>query len=101
MKYEQLFYKLQVVLQSKIDEFQYLNYPTITKQQLWEFCIEKKWRKKNIDDLRLYELVATVFSVTPSEVLAYLNRKSMEGSRSLADIDPEELEMLLGPRKSD
>lgn len=101
MKHEQLFYKLQVVLQSKIEEFQYLNYPTITKEQLWEFCIEKKWRKKNVDDLRLYELVATIFTVTPSEVLAHLNRKSMESSRSLAEIEPEELEMLLGPRRPD
>jgi hypothetical protein len=98
LKHEQLFYKLQVVLQSKVDEFQYLNYPTITKEELWHFCVEKKWRKKNVDDLRLYELVATVFSVTPSEVIAFMNRKSIETSRSLADINPDELEMLIGKK---
>lgn len=101
LKYEQLFYKLQFVLQSKIDEFQYLDYPTITKEQLWDFCIEKKWRKKNIDEIRLYELVSTIFAVSPSEVIAHFNRKSIEATRSLADIDPEELEMLIGPRPTE
>lgn len=88
------------MLQSKIDECQYLNYPTITKEQLWDFCVEKKWRKKNVDELRMYELVSTIFAVTPSEIISYFNQNSIAAASSLAEIDPDELEMLIGPRNN-
>ena len=96
LQHEQLFYKLQIVLQSKIEEFQYLNYPSITKEQLWKYCIEKKWRKKTVQELRLYELVGTIFSVTPSEVLTSLNEPSYESLGSFAEINADEMDLLLG-----
>ena len=96
LEHEQLFYKLQIVLQSKIEEFQYLNYPSITKEQLWNYCIEKKWRRKSVPELRLYELVGTIFSVTPSEVITCLNEPSYGSLGNFAEINADEMDLLLG-----
>ena len=96
LKHEQRFFKLQIVLQSKIDEFRFLNYDTITRENLWTYCVDKKWRKKNVEELSLHEMVSTIFAVNPSEVIAHLNRKSVEASRNLVGISEDELEMLLG-----
>ena len=100
MKHEQLYSQLQIVLQSKIEEFNFLNYDTITPEQLWDYCVNKKWRKKNVEELGLHELVSTIFSVTPSEVFTHLNiMESNVVQNGLVAIDLDELEELLGPLK--
>ena len=101
MKYGQMYDKLQMVLQSKIEEFRFLDYDTITPEQIWNFCVEKKWRKKNIAELRLYELVATVYNVTPSEVLSYLNYSTYAINNGMTQLNLEELEELIGPKNED
>ena len=100
MKHEHLFNQLLTVLQSKIEEFHFLKYDTITLEQLWTFCVEKKWRKKNVEQLHLYELVATIFSVTPSDVFTHIKiTETNVFDNGLAPINLEELEVLLGQKK--
>lgn len=95
IRYQQLFEKVQLVLESKIEEFHYYHYNAISKEQLWQYCIEKKWRKKNIDELALYEVVATIFAITPSEVVNHQQMTELKTAQWFTKLSQVELDLLL------
>ncbi|WP_052344296.1 post-transcriptional regulator [Bacillus ndiopicus] len=71
IRYCKLFDHVYVVLQSKIEEFRFLQYQALSEEELWNYCIDRKWRKREIESLSIAEVVATIFELTPSEVLNY------------------------------
>ncbi|WP_107839668.1 post-transcriptional regulator [Metasolibacillus meyeri] len=71
IRYKELFDHVDVVLQSKLEEFHFLQYQSLTEEELWNYCIDRKWRKKEIASLSISEIVATIFDLTASEVLNY------------------------------
>ncbi len=97
--YEALYNKVDIILQSKLEEFHLYEYDAITMEQLWAYCVEKKWRKKVIEELPLYEIVSTIFSITPSELLNYEQVSNLKSFDGLVEINMEELEELLGTSK--
>ena len=72
----------------------------MTVEQLWMYCIEKKWRKQVIEELPLHVVVSTIFSVTPSEILNYAQVKDMQSMNGIIELSMEELEELLGTKKT-
>ena len=98
--YESLYRKVQIVLQSKLEEFQLYEYDAITIEQLWMYCVEKKWRKQVIEELPLHVVVSAVFSVTPSEILNYAQVKGLQSINGIIDLSREELEELLGTKNN-
>lgn len=99
--YESLYQKVQIVIDNKMEEFKYFGYEAITKEDLWTYCIEKKWRKKNIDTLRLHEVVATIFSVTSSELVNYAQVKGLVENTFQVEISEEELNLLFHKKTND
>ncbi|MBE5104397.1 post-transcriptional regulator [Bacillus paramycoides] len=63
--------QLQVVLESKVEEFQMFGYDRVTDNDIWKFLKVKKWKKID-SDVRLYELVNDVLRVTANEYMTYL-----------------------------
>ena len=98
--YESLYRKVQIVLQSKMEEFQLYQYDAITIEQLWMYCIEKKWRKQVIEELPLHVVVSAIFSVKPSEILNYAQVKGLQSIDGIVELSMEELEELLGTKKN-
>ena len=96
--YESLYRKVQIVLQSKLEEFQLYDYDAITIEQLWMYCVEKKWRKQIIEELPLHVVVSSIFSVTPSELLNYAQVEGLKAIDGMVELSTEELEMLLGTK---
>ncbi|KOS67880.1 hypothetical protein AEA09_04470 [Lysinibacillus contaminans] len=99
MQHAQLFEKIRPAIDTKIEEFKYYQYNTITAEELWRFCVEKKWRKKDVEQLHLYEIVATVFNVSPSDIVSFNQVEFLQKDNWFADINAEELQFLLGPTK--
>lgn len=95
IRYQKLYDKVQLILQSKIEEFRYYHYNAISKEQLWQYCIEKKWRKRNIDELALYEVVATIFAITPSEVVNHQQLTAFKTAQWFTELSQDELDLLL------
>lgn len=96
--YPSLYEQVQLVLDSKIEEFRYYEYNAISKDELWRYCIKKKWRKVKIEELHLYEIVATIYSVSPSELISYaqVNEfKEQQQQQLQVGISDEELSFLL------
>ncbi|MED3800963.1 post-transcriptional regulator [Lysinibacillus xylanilyticus] len=100
MQYEQLFEKIRPAIDSKMGEFKHYQYDAITAEELWRFCIEKKWRKKNIEQLRLHEIISTIFSVSPSDIVSFNQVEFLQSNDWFTDLNTEELKMLLGPVKT-
>ena len=98
--YESLYRKVQIVLQSKLEEFQLYQYDAITIEQLWMYCVEKKWRKQVIEELPLHVVVSAIFSVTPSELLNYAQVEGLKSMDGIVELSTEELEELLGTKKN-
>lgn len=92
--YESLYEKVQIILKSKIEEFQYFGYKSITEQELWRFCIDKVWRKRDVQTLRLYELAAGILSVSASEIISYLQMTGLKEQQINTEIMSEELNSL-------
>ena len=69
--YASLYEKVQIILQNKVEEFHYLGYKAITEQDLWGFCIDKVWRKEDVQNLRLHQLASGIFNVSASEIIQY------------------------------
>jgi len=100
MQYEQLFEKIRPAIDSKIAEFKYFRYDAITAEELWRYCVEKKWRKKKVEQLRLYEVIATIFSVSPSDIVSFNQVEFLQSDNWFEELNTEELQLLLGPVKT-
>ncbi|WIY60421.1 post-transcriptional regulator [Bacillus arachidis] len=63
--------QLQVVLESKLEEFQMIGYDKVTTEDIWKCLKSKKWKKLD-SEVRLYELVNDVLTLTANEYMTYL-----------------------------
>lgn len=95
IQFEQLYKEVLPVLQSKMDEINYYEYDGITLEDIWNFCINKRWRRKKVEELRLYEIVETIYSVKPSEIVSYFQIQQFRSENWFEDISKHELQELL------
>ena len=96
-----LFDQVQLVLQSKLDEFKMQRYTEITMEEMWNYCIKKKWKKRQVEDILIYEIVATIYSLTPSEIVSQAHINELYKTDLNLGINLEELNLLLKPMKSE
>ena len=96
-----LFDQVQLVLQSKLDDFKMQRYTEITREEMWNYCIKKKWKKRKIEDIPIYEIVATIYSLTPSEIVSQAHINELYKTNLNLGINLEELNLLLKPLKSE
>lgn len=92
-EYERFRAEVQLVLQSKIEEFLLLGYGSITEQELWDFLLAKKWRRPK-EDMKLFEIVEDVLAVKPGDYMNFAAVSAMKGTDFSLD-DEEELKALL------
>ena len=96
-----LFDQVQLVLQSKLDDFKMQRYTEITMEEMWNYCMKKKWKKRQIEDIPIYEIVATIYSLTPSEIVSQAHINELYKTDLNLGIDLEELNLLLKPLKTE
>ena len=96
-----LFDQVQLVLQSKLDDFKMQRYTEITMEEMWNYCIKKKWKKRQVEDILIYEIVATIYSLTPSEIVSQAHINELYKTDLNLGINLEELNLLLKPMKSE
>ena len=94
IEHSNLFQKVLPALLSKKEEFQHSGYDHITKEDLWNYCVKKKWRKKIIEDLKLHEVVETIFSISASEIVSFTQIKSFQKTDWFGELNKDELNEL-------
>lgn len=96
---ERLFKHVLPVLHSKLDELRLNGYEGISIEDLWNYCLQKKWRKKKVNEIRLHEVVSTIFSVRGSEIVNHLQIQQFQTANWFSEVNQEELNELLKPAK--
>jgi hypothetical protein len=92
-RYDEYRDQVTPALNSKKEEFELFGYGSVSEQQLWDFLVQKKWKKPK-DEMRLYEIVAEILAVQPGEFMNYTTVEAFKlGSFALDDED--ELKELL------
>ena len=94
-----LYEKVQLVLTNKIEEFHYYGYNAITEQDLWRYCIDKVWRKQDVQNLRIHEVASGIFSASASKVLSYMQITEFKQTEMNSKLSEDELHFLLQPTK--
>ena len=100
LQFGQLFTQMFPAIESKKTEFHLYGYSTIVEEDIWLFCVQKKWRKKNIETMRPYELVNDILQITPAEFMTYTQIEEQRSSNWFSDLNSEELQILLTPLQS-
>ena len=70
--YFNLYKNVQEILNIKLEEFRHFGYESITSQELWSYCVEKVWRNRDVEKLRLHQLASGILGVNASQVVSYL-----------------------------
>ena len=94
-----LYEKVQLVLTNKIEEFHYYGYNAITEQDLWRYCIDKVWRKQDVQNLRIHEVTSGIFSASASKVLSYMQIAGFKQAEMNLLLTEDELQTLFLPTK--
>ena len=92
--YSALYEKVQEILKNKVEEYHYYGYHSITTQDLWRYCIDKLWRKQDVQNLRLHELTSGIFRVSASQVLNYLQISDLKKPGVQVMLSKEEINEL-------
>ena len=96
--FEDIFTHILPALESKKTEFEVYQYATVTESDIWKYCVTKKWRKKDIANLRLYQIVNDVLSVSPAEYMTYEQIGQFKTENWFSEINKDELQLLLNPK---
>lgn len=96
-EYAERFDVVLPALESKCEEFHHYDYDTCTPEELWQYCIKKKWRKKDIGEMRLHEMVNDIMEMTASDFVAYHQVEGLKGDNWFSSMKKDDLEQLLRP----
>lgn len=95
--YEDIFAHVLPAIESKRNEFVIYQYDTVTEKDIWKYCVTKKWRKKDISSLPLYQIINDILTISPAEFMTFEQIDNQRKSNWFSEINHEELKMLLNP----
>lgn len=101
IQFGNLFDHMLPAIDSKKTEFHLYGYSTVTNEEIWMFCVRKKWRKRDIDSMQMHEIVNGILRLTPAEFMTYTQIEEQRGSDWFSDLNTEELQLLLAPHKAE
>ena len=70
-------------------------YETVSEKDIWKYCVTKKWRKKDISLLPLYQIINDILTISPAEFMTFEQIDNQRTSNWFAEINQDELRMLL------
>ncbi|WP_342046360.1 post-transcriptional regulator [Bacillus sp. OTU530] len=73
--------ELNVVLQSKMEEFHMLGYDRVTEQEIWTCLKSKKW-KQLPEEIKIHQLVNDVLTLSTSDYMTYLTMQAYKAPLS-------------------
>ncbi len=85
--------EVQLVLQSKLEEFSLLGYEQVSENELWNFLLQKKWRKISETKL-IHEIVADIMSIKVGEFFNYATIEAFKEAEFSFDDEAELRELL-------
>ncbi|WP_019414050.1 post-transcriptional regulator [Paenisporosarcina sp. TG20] len=97
VKYEELFELVVPALESKIQEFRIYNYNSVTKEDIWHYCVNKKWKKNNIQEMRVFEMVNDILRTSPAQYMTHTQIEDYKTSNWFSELNQGDLQELINP----
>jgi len=97
VQYENLFEHVRPALESKIFEFRLYNYDSVTELDLWNYCLNKKWRKRVIQEMRVFEMVNDILETSPAQYMTHTQIEEYRTSNWFSEFNQGDLQALLKP----
>ncbi|WP_082295020.1 post-transcriptional regulator [Sporosarcina ureilytica] len=94
----QTFTNLLPALESKRNEFVLYGYTTVTKEDIWVYCLRKVWRNKNVEELPVHKIANDILQISPAAFMTFTQIEAQRDADWFSDLNSDELQMLLGPR---
>lgn len=85
---------VEIVLNSKLDEFKLYDYDHITPDDLWQFLITKKWKEPR-EDIHIYEIVSDILSLKVSDFMTFQTVEHLKGPDWFSEEGLDDLKDLL------
>lgn len=98
-KSDELYKHFLPALSSKKNEFHFHGYTTITEKGIWEYLVQKKWRKKDPSDMRPHEIVQDLFKLSPAQFMTYTQTEAQRNASVFPELSEEERAVLFSPKK--
>lgn len=95
-----LYKQLLPALESKKDELTFYGYSEITEEDLLDYLVVKKWRKKDISLMRSYEMISDVLAITAAQFMTHTQTEAQRNSEDLLELSEEDFSVLFSPKKS-
>lgn len=94
------FTKMLPALESKKNEFHMYGYTTVTKEDIWVYCLRKKWRNKEVDSMRVHQIANDILQILPAAFMTYTQIEAQRDSDWFSDLNSDELQTLLDPDRN-
>ena len=98
IQFEHLFSHMLPALESKKNEFHLYGYTTVTEEDIWSYCVQKKWRKNAIGSMRTYEIANDILQILPAAFMTFTQIQAQRNSDWFSDLNSDELQILLKPQ---
>ena len=98
-EHDPIYTKMLPALQSKMNEFHLYGYTTVTVEDIWIYCVRKVWRKKDVSDMRNYEITNDILQILPAAFMTYTQIEAQRNSDWFSDLNSADLQILLHPQK--
>lgn len=94
----QTFTNMLPALESKRNEFRLYGYTTVTKEDIWVYCLRKVWRNQNVEEMSIHKIANDILQISPAAFMTFTQIEAQRDKDWFSDLNSEELQMLLGPR---
>lgn len=95
---KKIFINMLPAFESKRNEFHLYGYTTVTIEDIWNFCVQKIWRNKNIDEMAVHQIVNDILKISPAAFMTFTQIEAQRDADWFSDLNSDELQMLLGPQ---
>lgn len=98
IEFEEKFKEMLPALTSKMNEFHMYGYPTVTVQEIWEYCLKKRWRNLDVTSMKNHKLVNDILQILPAAFMTYTQIEAQRNTDWFSDLNADELKLLLDPQ---
>jgi hypothetical protein len=96
--YEHIYQHVLPALESKRNEFKHYQYDSVTEEDIWKYLLRKKWRKRDVSEMQLYQMINDIMQTSPAEYMTNTQVEEFKTSNWFSELNQEELQVLLNPQ---
>ncbi|WP_170007785.1 post-transcriptional regulator [Bacillus fonticola] len=89
---------LYPALKSKAEEFQLLGIDKVNPEAVWTFCVQKKWRKVDPADVRIYQLAQDILSAKVQDFMSFQTIEAIKSPDLMKGLSEEDFQALFRPK---